>query len=73
MGAARVETAGPAPLTMTADDGLELARTMPDAAIVPLHFDGWAHFSESRHLIQQTFKAAGLEHRLRWAEASSTR
>lgn len=73
MGAARVKTAGPAPLTMTAADGLELARTMPDAIIVPLHFDGWAHFSESRHAIQQTFKAAGLEHRLRWVEASSTR
>ena len=68
MGAARVEAAGPAPLTMTAQDGVMVARAMPDAAIVPLHFEGWAHFSESRHLIERVFHDAGLQDRLRWAE-----
>ena len=68
MGAARVEAAGPAPLTMTAEDGVQVARAMPDAEIVPLHFEGWAHFSESRQVIEEAFRAAGLENRLRWAE-----
>lgn len=68
MGAARVEAAGPAPLTMTAEDGVQVARAMPDATIVPLHFDGWAHFSESREVIERAFRAAGLEHRLLWAD-----
>lgn len=66
MGAARLEAAGPAPLTMTADDGIQLARAMPDATIVPLHFEGWAHFSESRKQIEAAFQAAGFEARLRW-------
>jgi L-ascorbate metabolism protein UlaG (beta-lactamase superfamily) len=66
MGAARVEAAGPAPLTMTAQDGIELARAMPDATIVPLHFEDWAHFSESRKIIESAFQAAGLQERLRW-------
>jgi L-ascorbate metabolism protein UlaG (beta-lactamase superfamily) len=69
MGAARVEAAGPAPLTMTAEDGVQTARAMPDAAIVPLHFEGWAHFSESRQVIEGAFRAAGLEDRLQWAES----
>ena len=73
MGAARVEAAGPAPLTMTAADGVELAKAMPEATIVPLHFDGWAHFSESKQVIEQTFKAAGLEHRLRWVDPPPSR
>jgi len=73
MGAARVVAAGPAPLTMTATDGIEVARAMPEAAIVPLHFDGWAHFSESKQVIEQTFKAAGLEHRLRWVDPPQSR
>jgi L-ascorbate metabolism protein UlaG (beta-lactamase superfamily) len=68
MGAARVEAAGPAPLTMTAEDGVQLARAMPNATIVPLHFEGWAHFSESRKIIEAAFRTAGLEDRLRWAE-----
>jgi L-ascorbate metabolism protein UlaG (beta-lactamase superfamily) len=71
MGAARVEAAGPAPLTMTAADGLQVAKAMPDAIIVPLHFEGWAHFSESKQVIQQTFRAAGLENRLRWVDPVS--
>lgn len=48
MGAARVRELGPVHLTLTAEDGLEAARAMPNAAIVSLHFEGWTHFSEGR-------------------------
>jgi hypothetical protein len=34
--------------------------------IVPLHFEGWQHFTESRADIERTFAAAGLSARLRW-------
>lgn len=68
MGAARVQAAGPAPLTMTAEDGIEVAKAMPEATIVPLHFEGWAHFSESKQVIQEAFWNAGLDSRLRWVD-----
>ena len=71
MGAAKVQAAGPAPLTMTAADAVEVAKAMPNATIVPLHFEGWAHFTESRQMIQQTFKEAGLEDRLCWVSPFS--
>ena len=45
-GAARVAVAGPSPLTFTAADAVTLARAWPKAVIVPLHFEGWTHFSE---------------------------
>ena len=66
MGAARVREVGPAHLTMTADEGVLAARAMPRAAVVPLHYDGWAHFSEGRTDIERAFAAAGLSARLRW-------
>lgn len=66
MGAARVPEVGPAHLTMSAEDGVQFARAFPDAAIVPLHFEGWKHFSESRPEISAAFAKAGLEHRLHW-------
>jgi L-ascorbate metabolism protein UlaG (beta-lactamase superfamily) len=68
MGAARVAVAGPAPLTFTANEGVEAARAFPNAVIIPLHYEGWEHFSESRKDIQDAFAAAGLESRLRWIE-----
>ncbi|MEO8032715.1 MAG: MBL fold metallo-hydrolase [Gemmatimonadota bacterium] len=66
MGAARVAVVGPAALTMTAADGVEAARAMPHATIIPVHFEGWDHFSEGRTEIQAAFDAAKLGGRLRW-------
>lgn len=70
-GAARVREVGPAHLTFTADEAVRAARAFPDAVIVPLHFEGWAHFSESRQAIQRAFAAADLSARLCWAPAGS--
>lgn len=66
MGAARVEAVGPWNLTFTAEEGVEAARAFPQATIVPLHYEGWKHFSESRADIEPVFAAAGLASRVRW-------
>jgi L-ascorbate metabolism protein UlaG (beta-lactamase superfamily) len=66
MGAARVAAAGPSHLTFTAAEGVEVARACPAATIVPLHFEGWAHFSENRMDIDDAFEEAGLADRLLW-------
>ena len=68
MGAARVAEIGPAHLTMSAADGIAFARAFPDAAIIPLHLEGWRHFSESRPQITAAFAEAALENRLHWLE-----
>jgi L-ascorbate metabolism protein UlaG (beta-lactamase superfamily) len=65
-GAARVREVGPAALTFTALDAVSAARAFDDAIIVPLHFEGWAHLSESRADLERAFAAAGLTNRLRW-------
>jgi L-ascorbate metabolism protein UlaG (beta-lactamase superfamily) len=69
MGAARVEAVGPHHLTLTGAEGVEVARTLTGARIIPLHFEGWRHFSEGREAIDAAFRGAGLEQRLFWAEA----
>jgi L-ascorbate metabolism protein UlaG (beta-lactamase superfamily) len=68
LGAARVPEVGPFHLTMTASEAIEAARAFSSAAIVPLHFEGWAHFSEGRREIEGAFAAADLSRRLRWPE-----
>jgi L-ascorbate metabolism protein UlaG (beta-lactamase superfamily) len=69
LGAATVPAVGPFHLTMTAAEGVEAARAFSDATIVPLHFEGWAHFSEAKSDILRAFHQAGIEQRLRWPEA----
>lgn len=69
LGAAKVAAAGPHHLTMTADEAVLFAEAFPKAAIVPLHFEGWKHFSESRADIEFAFRKAGISDRLRWLQA----
>lgn len=66
MGAARVRAVGEWHLTFTGVEGVEAARAFSKAVIVPLHFEGWEHFSESRADIDLAFRNAGLSERLRW-------
>jgi L-ascorbate metabolism protein UlaG (beta-lactamase superfamily) len=66
LGAARVRAAGDWPLTFTAAEAVAVARAMPRARLVPLHFEGWEHFSESRTDVERAFAAARLESRLLW-------
>jgi hypothetical protein len=68
MGAARVPEVGPAQFTFTAAEAVEAARAFPGALIITLHYEGWAHFSESRLQVDEALATAGLSHRLEWLE-----
>jgi hypothetical protein len=63
-----VAAVGPWPLTFTAKEGVEAALAFQEATIVPLHFEGWSHFTESRTEIAAAFAAAGLGHRVHWPD-----
>jgi hypothetical protein len=57
---------------MTAEDGIKAARAFSDATIIPLHYEGWAHFTESREVIARAFNGAGIGDRVRWMELGAT-
>ncbi len=66
--AGAAKTRGAFHLTMDANDAIETAHAFPDAMIVPLHYEGWAHFSQSGDDLVQSFKALGISTRLRLLE-----
>lgn len=68
VGAARVREVGPAHLTLTASEAIDVALAFPKAVIVPLHFEGWRHFSEGRAELTRAFAMARLGDRLCWLE-----
>jgi hypothetical protein len=39
------------------------------ATIVPLHYEGWEHFTQSRADLELAFAKAGLSTRLAWPAA----
>jgi L-ascorbate metabolism protein UlaG (beta-lactamase superfamily) len=63
--AGAAQTRGPFHLTMDTNDTVETARAFPDAVIVPLHTDGWAHFRQSGGDVKASFDMLGFGSRLK--------
>ena len=66
--AGAAQTRGPFHLTMDTNDTIETARAFPDATIVPLHADGWAHFKQNADDLRVSFEALGFGSRLKLLE-----
>ncbi len=63
-GAARTTLADGAYLTLTSAQAARATRILNAARVVPLHFDGWQHFTEGGEVLLRAFTAAGLADRL---------
>jgi L-ascorbate metabolism protein UlaG (beta-lactamase superfamily) len=66
--AGAAETRGPFHLTMDTNDAIETAHAFADATIVPVHYEGWAHFTQHRDELDKSFTALGIGGRLQWLE-----
>jgi len=67
--AGAAQTRGPFNLTMNVNDAIETAHAFADATIVPVHHDGWAHFTQNSADLEKSFAALGIGGRLRLLEA----
>jgi L-ascorbate metabolism protein UlaG (beta-lactamase superfamily) len=59
-------------LTLSADRAVQAARALEARKIVPVHFNGWAHFSQGADDLREAFEAAGLSDRLVLLEPGET-
>jgi hypothetical protein len=50
---------------MNVNDAIETAHAFPDALIVPVHHEGWAHFTQGADDLDKSLKALGIGARLR--------
>jgi L-ascorbate metabolism protein UlaG (beta-lactamase superfamily) len=63
-GAARAPQLIDGALTLTAQTAVEAATVLDPAAIVPVHAEGWAHYTETLDDLAKAFAQAGLTERL---------
>lgn len=63
-GAANVGAFGDVDITLNRRTAIEAARLLRDATIVPVHAEGWDHFTETRESLARAFGYAGLADRL---------
>jgi L-ascorbate metabolism protein UlaG (beta-lactamase superfamily) len=67
-GAARTALLDGAYLTLTSTQAAQAAVVLGARHVVPLHFEGWAHFSQGRDTLDTAFTTAGLRDRLHMLE-----
>ena len=60
---------GPFNVTMDNNDAIDTALAFPNATIIPLHYDGWSHYTQNEKDIQQSYQVIGIEKRLKILEA----
>src|ERR1700743_2665423 len=55
---------GPFNVTMGTNDAIDTAFAFPEATIIPVHFEGWSHYTETGEMLRQSFTALGIADRL---------
>ena len=63
-GAARTPLLGDAYLTLTSAQAAEAAQILGAGQVIPLHYEGWSHFTEGADDLRTAFSRAGLAERL---------
>jgi L-ascorbate metabolism protein UlaG (beta-lactamase superfamily) len=68
LGGVRFPITGPVRYSMTARDAVELCRLIHPRTAIPVHYEGWGHFQETREQIESEFASAPEEIRrtIRW-------
>ncbi len=68
LGAVRFPVTGPIRYTMTARDAVELGTLIRPRTLIPVHYEGWKHFTEGRAAIEREFATAPevLRESVRW-------
>jgi L-ascorbate metabolism protein UlaG (beta-lactamase superfamily) len=57
---------GPIRYTFNGREAAQLAQELGAATVIPVHYDGWSHFHETREATERAFAEAGLTDRVRW-------
>lgn len=63
--AGAAQPSGPLNVTMNTNDMVEVARVFPTATIIPLHSEGWSHYTQHNTDYQKVFTALGISARLK--------
>jgi L-ascorbate metabolism protein UlaG (beta-lactamase superfamily) len=68
LGAVEIQSSGLGRQTMSAEEAAQAAKTLNIHTLIPIHYQGWTHYRESRDEINRAFTQAGVDQRVLWLE-----
>lgn len=66
VGGARFPISGPLRFTMDSRGAVRAARALGPQTVIPIHYEGWSHFSEGPASVEAAFASARLPAQIRW-------
>lgn len=66
LGRVRLAPLGDATLSLSAEEAAAYAKALDARWVVPLHFEGWQHFTEDRVAATEVFERHSMGSRVRW-------
>jgi L-ascorbate metabolism protein UlaG (beta-lactamase superfamily) len=63
---------GPFNVTMSTNDAIDTSHVFPAAIVIPLHYEGWSHYTQGGDVLSRSFHALGIGERLRILTAGKT-
>lgn len=58
LGSVRFPVTGALRYTMTADEAVKICRLLRPRTVIPVHYEGWSHFTQGRNAVEATFASA---------------
>ncbi|MFC4044369.1 MBL fold metallo-hydrolase, partial [Dactylosporangium siamense] len=70
LGGVRFPITGPLRYTMTGRDAIQLCQAIRPRTVIPVHYEGWRHFRQSRAAAQREFAGAAddIRRSVRWLD-----
>lgn len=62
--AGAAQPVGPINVTMNTNDVVEVARLFPKSLIIPLHCEGWSHYTQHSSAYSEVFEVLGISERI---------
>ncbi|KIJ36151.1 hypothetical protein M422DRAFT_261478 [Sphaerobolus stellatus SS14] len=53
-------------ITLDGKDAVQLFKDIGADVLIPIHFEGWEHFTQSKDALEKDFKEGGIEDKVRW-------
>jgi L-ascorbate metabolism protein UlaG (beta-lactamase superfamily) len=72
LGRVQIDPTGDTTFSLSADEAIRYAQALGARKVIPIHFEGWMHFTEGRDEAERALAASELAGRTHWLRSGET-
>lgn len=72
LGRVQIDPTGDTTFSLSADEAIRYAQALGARKVIPIHFEGWMHFTEGPEQAERAFASSELAGRTHWLRSGET-